>query len=394
MDVPFEYCFLDARKPSELKTLTVNRHKRTDASKNFKQALRDGNMKEAVIWCCELHCSGKADIVWKEFLEGVPEYVNKGNPHLMSWIWHRYADWAKIEGEFAKSFKYETRNSQQARNLLIDLVAIVCSSNKNPIKVPKIGKTDTDISVYRDLIKAKNILAIKDEHVVNQQDPSEIKIAINEVLNGFGYVNFSLKDIIYWYVWLEAMEKLKGEEEVFFCVPRENFPPASRTDINTEARIDWVWAFWRAIFKEVSNRENPLMVSEIRSLFEIYMWKYSKGARKRKRWLIFSACALLQDDTNWKTKLIKNVKMRTRICAKVNMFYKYIDEKFDPYREISRRDYYKYIKPQTVKPVSKSRSRIAKIKEEIKKEKKNKKEQMKDKALFYALNSLAPIQDN
>jgi len=368
MDVPLPFCIVDDRKPSELKTMTISRYKRTEVIKALHKAMLEGNLERACLWTAELHASGKADFIWKELLEAVPGYVNKANPHLMSWIWYKFHIYEHLLTKFTPKYRHEHRNNQEIRNLLVDVVAVVTISAKNDLSkgMPKVPKTELQVKNYK-----KRMVATSLRHIVkilNQHDPSEIRIAINEVVNQFGLVDFKLEEIIYWYLWLEQMQKSKKEWEPFICFPHQE-PEENPLEIDRGLVGDWVWAFWRAIRNE-SRQRSPMVQDQIEALYEIYQWKYTKTAKKRKQNVLFAACALLCDDTKWDTKMIQNVKLRIQACSNSNILYRLIDEKLDPTRQVSRTEFYAFIHPLVSKKTAKKgKTTKKKAKEEIKKEK-------------------------
>lgn len=367
MDVPSRYCVIDDRKPSEMKGVTISNYKRTEVAKAFHNSIMDGNLERACLWTAELHCSGKVDLIWKELLDNSPGYLNKANPHIAGWLWYKFDVYNFLLRNLTPKYRYEHRNNQEIRNLLIDLVSVVTISNKNDLSkiVPKVGKKELVVMNYRKKIQSSHMRFI--ENIVNRHDPSEIQIGINEVVNQFGLIGFKIEDVMYWYLWLDLLQKSKKEWEPFICFPHDD--PAKNPDVDPRLHGDWVWAFWRAILDESEQRDTATQ-DAINALYQIYQWKFTKTAKNRKKDVIFAACALLCDDVKWNTKMIQNVKLRIQACSNSNILYKLIDEKLDPYRSVSRSEYYSYVQPLVAKVPKKRNKNKTKVKEEIKKENK------------------------
>ncbi len=359
MDVPLPYCIIDARKPSELKTYTISHYKRVDVIKDFHNSIIEGNLERACLWTAELHSSGKADLIWKELLEEVPGYINKKNPHISTWIWHKFHIYEYLLTTFTPKYRYEHRNNQEIRNLLVDVVAVITTSDKFHISeiIPKIGKAHLQIENYKRKMISSHLRLI--ENIVNTYDPSEIQIGINEIVTLLGSTNFKLENVLYWYMWLNLMEKSKKKWEVFICFPHQD-EKENPSDVDDKLHGDWVWAFWRGIRQE-SHQRATMVQDAIAALYQMYQWKFTKTAKKRKRHIIFAACSLLCDDVKWNTKIIQNVALRIQACSNSNILYKMIDEKIDANRQVSRTEYYTFIQPLVEKNNTKKSAKNAKV---------------------------------
>ncbi len=313
MNVQYDYSIVDKRNIKDFSTITYTGYKKLDVINQLEKSILDQNLEIACNWFIELHISGKTDSIWKIIFNIITKNINIENPLLPSWVWLKYKRYNMIMKKFNKGYEYESRNSQEIRNLLVDIITILVYSNKSNILniLPKVINKDFETDNILKKIISKDLKLSK--NIVCDEDNNELILAINEIAN-LNH-NGNIKDIIYWYIWIEKIEKFKkGNSIEFYCKKREI------KGISKKYYNDWVWLIWKIILS--SSQHDSRLHNEIIALYNIYKWKYSKSTRNQKQYIIFHAFLLLKENINWNISLINKYEYRVQACCNINQLYK------------------------------------------------------------------------
>ena len=313
MNVQYNYSIVDKRKGKDFTSVTYSGYKKIDVIKQLEKYIMDGNLEAACYWFIELHISGKIDAIWKIVFGVMSKNINIYNPNLASWLWLKYKRFCIIIKKFNKGYEYESRNNQEMRNLLVDIITILVYSNKSKIleKLPKVTNNDFAHNNIVNKMISKNLLSSQD--IINVDDDKELQLAINEIINQCKLGNTT--DMIYWYIWLDKIEKFKKTNNIeFHCKRREI------KGVSSKCYGDWVWLVWKIILQE--SQHNDKLHNEIIALYNIYKWKYSKTTRGQKQYIIFHAFLLIKEHINWHILLINKYEYRIQACCNINQLYK------------------------------------------------------------------------
>lgn len=312
MNVPIEYSIVDNRTAKEFTQMTFTGYKKIDVIKQFEKSIMENNLESACHWLVELHISGRMDNIWQIYFEILSKDIHINNPHLTSWMWLKFKKYCLLIQTFNKGYEYECRNNQEIRNLLIDILVMLTFSTKcNKFnKKVKIGEKDFIQQNY--LVKLKHKSSLKINNLITENIDHELKLGLNEIINLIHYGN--IKDIIYWYNWLEKLEKLKKKNKIELVVPNTLLKYVS-----PKLQNHWVWIIWKYIFSEIPDNQ---VNNEINALYHIYLHKYSNTTRNKKQYILYHAITLLNDDINWKIPLIRDYKYRVQACCNINQLYK------------------------------------------------------------------------
>lgn len=312
MNVPIDYSIIDNRSAKEFTLMTFTGYKKTDVIKQFEKSILDNNLESACHWLVELHISGRMDNIWQIYFEILSKNININNPHLASWMWLKFKKYCLLIQVFNKGYEYECRNNQEIRNLLIDILVMIVYSSKCNKFNKKINISDKDFIQQNYLIKMRYKQSLKINNLITENIDNELKLGLNEILNLI--YNDNMKDIIYWYNWLEKLEKLKKKNKIDLVIPNTMLKY-----ISPKFQNHWVWIIWKYIFSEISDNQ---VNNEINALYHIYLYKYSNSTRNKKQYILYHAIALLNEDINWKIPLISVYKYRIQACCNINQLYK------------------------------------------------------------------------
>lgn len=316
MDVPVNYSIIDKRQPKDLTTVTFTGYKKVDVIRVFEEAIKNNKIENACNWLIELHISGKLDDIWRVIFFSMSKFINIENPYLPSWLWIKYNKYKSIIKQFNKGYEYESRNNQETRNMLVDMIIIITCSEKNKRleHLPKINNFSREL--IENKIISRNLKLIK-PIIDNEQDDKDIILATNEIANNLRNNLAKVDDLIYWYCWLMGLEKFKKKNGIAFLCKKRKIQ-----NIDEKYYNDWNWIIWKIIFNEVSHRFSSTLRNEINALFNIYKWKYSNSTRVNKQYIIYHAFMLLKYEINWRTPLIKKYEYRVQACCNINQLYR------------------------------------------------------------------------
>jgi len=308
MDVPISSMIIDNRKINDFKILTFNGYKKTEVIKELQNAILNQILEDSCYWYCELHISGQLRELWKIIFTISFKNINFDNPFLFEWLIFKHIKYQKLILQYQKGFEYESRNNQEIRNLLIDVITIITLSNKNKrfLDLPKIKVHD----FYEEKMANKVILnvLISDGIIYNDED-KELRTAIKQIYHHLSQQMTKFEDLLYWYCWIEALEKLKKQNKLTFYIKKRKI-----NNIKERHYRNWNWIIWKIILK-IGGKTN-----EINMLYEFYKKNIGKPYSK---FIIFNAFYLIKfnDHNLFNKPLIETYETRIKACINVNELY-------------------------------------------------------------------------
>jgi hypothetical protein len=212
--------------------------------------------------------------------------------------------------KFKKGYEYECRNNQEIRNLLTDVITILTFSNKFVNKLPKINDKNLAKEDKKYKIASNNFNII--HNIINGEDDKDLIIAANEIM--YQLKNGKLEDAIYWYLWIDKLDKFKKKNKINFYAKKRNVKL-----INDKYQSDWIWLIWEIIFLCCNNNK---ICNQLNALQNIYILKYSSSAKNKKQYIIYQAFGLVKENINWNIPLINNYEYRIQAICNINQLYK------------------------------------------------------------------------
>ena len=183
---------------------------------------------------------------------------------------------------FPKKTIIFSRNNQEIRNLIAELVGICSLSKKSNLflnkSLPKLGK----YAFNKETIK-KNLISDNTHKIYNYldgHDPGEIKIALNEIANLLTHSKKNFSKMSYWYLWLKKVTQIKNKNTKignlnFFCRDYDI------KEIGTYYRNEWVWPLWQILIDHIEYEPN-IVRTFINKLYYEYKKNYSGMNKKNK----------------------------------------------------------------------------------------------------------------
>jgi hypothetical protein len=284
--------------------------KNTDLCKKFEKYIINNELNKSIRYGIVLNVNNPTDF-WNKIIEILGKHINIKNILMPIYLINKYDS---LSNE-------KILTEQENKNTIVDIICMICLSEKNIIKTKKINKDDLLTINFSSKISTNNFNILNNYINVNSNDISDyIKIGLNEVANLI-HSKGDIEDIIYWVEWLKKQ--------------KNNFKTSKNiSNISTSLSNDWVWIIWDIIF----NVRNDLI---IRSLFKLYKINYKKSERNKRFFIIYYSILLINKNVLKNTKNSRNLilpelnYLRIQMSCKVNYYYKSLNIFFNNNKNVS-----------------------------------------------------------
>lgn len=298
---------VDTQEYFEIKTFTG--YKKTSAFIELHKAILNSRIEELCFWISEIHISGYTEMLWDKIIIFSSKLININNPHLSKYLHQEYLQYLELT-KLCKSKNYiELRNSYYSRQQLHKIGLILSQSKKiNIPNIPKIYKNDFDISNIQSKLMAKDTKLL--DKIIQENDPKELKISINEFL--YHLHNKNLNWSLYWLSWiLEYEHKIIKKEKHFHCHVRkiENIDSKFHTDLS--------WLIWNCLFVTIENDK----IEYIRYIYMLYKINFSKSKKNSRVPLLVNAVSLIIENIDTKISLIQNKDIVDTVLSNIDTIY-------------------------------------------------------------------------
>lgn len=307
----------DKRTPVDFRQITFSKFQKTKVKKEFIQCLLSGKLEAACYWGAEFICAGHFIDLWECIIQYISKYIHLGNPKLPIYISMRIATFKSIVSNGYVDNEIRMRNNPKIRQLFAEITGVLCFSrikhSFEPIKIKK--AEEFNMTQMSTRLKAPSILYAKD--IVKPGDPKEIYIAINEFAYHISRQSKNVVSACYWLEWLLEFEIIsKKKKEPCIC-ERRTFAP-----IQDKYQTDVIWIIWDILFYECTIQKDSTKQKIMNSILDIFSIKYTPGVKKRRRYLIYFAIALLTEPFDINTLIINNKDIIENITNKIDIVYK------------------------------------------------------------------------
>ena len=86
--------------------------------------------------------------------------------------------------------------------------------------------------------------------------------------------------------------------------------------------MDIIWIVWEILLEECSKQKHPVKQKIMDALLAIYCIKYTSGAKKRRRYIIYFAIALLTEPFHLGIDIMNDKDIIQNIVTKIDIVYK------------------------------------------------------------------------
>ena len=307
----------DKRKASEFKGVSFSKFQKTKVKKELVSCLQAGKIESACYWSAELVCAGHFSDLWETIILYVTRCIHLGNPKIPIYIAMRFDNFKNILCNGYIDNELLLRNNSKIRQIFAEMMGVLCFSRKKhsfePVKIKK--SEEFNMAFMAPRLKAPTIQFAS--HVFKPGDPKELYIAVNEFAYHLSQSSKNVVSSCYWLEWILEFETLcKRKKEVCLC-ERRSFAP-----VQDKYQMDPVWIIWDILFHESTKKKNPLLSKIMNSLLTIFSIKYTSGVKKRRRFVIYFAIALLTESWDSSVEMITNSTQVSTVMKKINLVYK------------------------------------------------------------------------
>lgn len=326
------YLINDKRNQDSFKGETFSTFQKSKVKTELINSLIREKIEPACYWSIELICAGHFSDLWECIINFVAKHIHLGNPKLPIYIALRFNKFKEIllKGNYISN-EIDMRNNSTIRQLFGEIISVMCFSRKKycfeSIKINK--ESDFNISNLSSRLVAPSVKYAN--AFFKPDDPTELFIAINEFSYHISEESKNAVSACYWLEWILEYELIcKSKKEFCFCELRA-FPP-----IQDKYRNDIIWILWDILLTECKKNNNSIMLKIITALMEIFSIKYSTGVKKKRKYLIYFAIALLIEPVDYKIEIFNNKPKIDSIVKKIDIIYKDIKKnEFPPDTEIN-----------------------------------------------------------
>jgi len=309
MDIPYNYTIHDTRSSKDFKGISICGYKRKDVLNTFQNSIINNKLEDAIRWCVELHVTGLNNQIWNSFESVYIKYIHINNPKLFFYILKRKKDYLNIIKKYPIKHEIFSRNNQEIRNLYSELTAILTNTKKNNMFLPKslpCIKKDlfNKIEIKKRMI-SNNIDKINEYILDIQYDiSSEIKLALNEIINNLYKNSGTYQNCIYWLLWLEKIQK-------------------NHKILSKEYVDHWTYILWKILldFENKIEKNNFIFISKMES---IYKKNFKPTDVSKKKYYFFISFYIIKHNINWNVNLFQSEYLILQTNANINSMYKAI----------------------------------------------------------------------
>jgi hypothetical protein len=312
----------DSRQLKDFKDQTFGGYNISQASLALDKAIMEDKLEPALHWTIQLFLSGIIGSLWSKLITFASKQINIYNPKLPEFIYNKNLQWYSIidNSKFTKDNILLLRNHPTLRLLLAEIIAILVLAKKHKInQLPKIKKEEFIIDKFKSKLEAKDNRLV--ENIITDGDPSEIRIAINEM--AYHIYNKCTNKALYWMNWIIEWEKINSKKY-------GKYECASRNIDGVDAKYykDVVWLIWFVIHKikqlnisstkfsgliNIGNGSNGCNGNErdkqIQALWKLYTYKFTPASRAKKQSYIIWSILYLTETIDYSIPLVDKPKI-------------------------------------------------------------------------------------
>lgn len=313
-----EYEINDKRLPADFKGETFSKFKKSQVKNEIINSLMAEKIEPACYWAAELICAGHYPDLWETIILFTSKHIHLGNPKLPIYLALRFKNFKDIVCNGYAANELQLRNNPKIRHLFAELISVLCHSRKkHSFEAVKINKEDDfSLAAMATRLIAPSINYANE--IFRSDDPKELYIAMNELAYHLTSESKNVVSACYWLEWILEFElTCKANNEKCVCEYR-TFAP-----VDTKYQNDTVWIIWEVILHEAKKRQNKLVLEKIlTALMEIFSIKYSAGVKRRRKYVIYFAVALLTEPVDYSVEIIQNKQKIDSVVKKIAIIYK------------------------------------------------------------------------
>jgi hypothetical protein len=307
----------DIRSSAEFSGISFSKFQKSKVKLELLASLIASKVEPACYWSAELICAGHYSDVWETIILFICRYIHLGNPKLPIYLSLRFNAFKEILNNGYGGNELSLRNNHRIRKLFAEIICVLCHSRKKhnfePVKIKK----DEEFSMTHMAARLKAPSINYANTIFRKDDPKEMYIAVNEFAYHISAESHNVVSACYWLEWvLEFDAVCKGKKERCLCENRHF------VGVQEKFKNDSIWIIWEVLLAQCAIKDDPLVTKIVNALLEIFCIKYSSGVKKRRRFVIYFAIALLTEPVDFKIEMIQHKKEIDAVVNKIALVYK------------------------------------------------------------------------
>jgi len=307
----------DVREPGQFKGETFSKYKKVDVRNQLIQNMIRGKIEPACYWSAELICAGHFMELWETILHYAGKHIHLGNPKIIPYLEMRFQGFRQIIQQGHHLNELQLRNHPTMRRLFAEVIAtLTYSERKHSFESIKINRVEEfDMTQMTERLKAPSMRYA--EGLFLKEDPKELYIAVNEFC--FHLENRNMVNACYWVEWVIEFDLIcRKRKESCLCQKRLEKP------VENKYQRDIIWLVWDGLMATVEKGGNPFLMKLMNSLLTLFCIKYTTGACKKRRYLLYFAVALLTEPVPTHIELVVKKELVANAVEKIGEVYKQI----------------------------------------------------------------------
>jgi len=298
---------------TKFKTTSFSNFKKNELCKKLQNSIYYNKREEAFFWTCELLCTNMLLEIWDTYFILMSKYIHIDNPRLPLYIEKKYSEFREIIGE-DDTIK-NIQNNKKLRVIFCSITTVLSCSEKITILDHLQNKFEFKIeSLYNNLKAPKTTFV---DLIYKKGDPVEYLIPFNEFIYHLTETKTKV-EIIYWLNWIIEYDILcRKKKKIVGCVSRD-FYRNNRKPLETNI----IWIIWDTIFVIINREKISLNIDSIvKSIFNLFIVRYSVSANKKRISLICHAIELLllHKEVKHNTPILKNSEELANLDKNINI---------------------------------------------------------------------------
>jgi len=316
LEVPLSSQIVDNRKIEEFKLNVFSGPLKSKVVAALDKSIAEEKLEAANYWAFQLLFAGHINTLFEKLISIAAKQINIANPRLPTFILKKTIEWEKLSNHkvYEKKMQIKLRNNQEMRHLIVEIVSLLVLSRKRKLEgIVRLKQNDFAVNYFKSKLEAKDTHHI--DHILKEEDPSEVRIAVNEFLHQLMKKNIAKS--LYWLSWLLEWEKIHVKKY-------KQFKVAARYNDGIDKKFvtNIIWLIWEIVnYVKKSNFDIELEChQELNSLWDLYKHNFTLGSRSRKLiYLIWSIKFLTIPKCDWKLKLVERPQLYFHSLANVNL---------------------------------------------------------------------------
>jgi len=309
-----DYEINDIRDTTLFKGITFSGFKKTDVHKEYIKSVLTGKIEPACYWAVELICAGHYKDLWDIIIFVFIKYVHFGNPKMAVYLDRRMTNFVEILKNGYINFELGLRNNDKIRKLFAEITCILClSKQKHPYEEIKIDRNQLNIDNLTEKLKSPNLsyapLCFK------ELDPKPVFVPYNELL--YSLTTKNTVEGCFWVSWLIEYDYICRYRKIKLNAERREY-------IDSKYQQNIIWMIWDAFF--YFSKERGIVEVIIKSLFNIFIKRYSYTDNKKKIFILYFAISLLTETHDYSINIMDDPEKIKGIVNNINTIYKQVKQ--------------------------------------------------------------------